>query len=543
MTLFQYHLIGLALTSTSLVGFGIFLLLKNPERPLNRSMSLYCFSVAWWSGWEFFALQMPTRELAFLLMRIEYFGVAYIPTLFCTTASYLLNQSARTRKKVLIPLYVMSTLTLIPAVFFPTKQFLWVSSGPVFYLPIWGQAGMYYWMFMVFFFSAILTAHFLMIPPWLKASGTEKTRLTLFIFGSILAYMGGCPEFAMNYGVRIGWLNPFGLYAFPIYIGILTYAVVQHQFFDIHIVIRKSVVYSLLVTLLTAGYFGIVYFIEHAFQSTLGYHSIWISLAAFALMTLSFQSLKTIIQNAVDHLVFGVSQEELAKRMERLEAQAMQAEKFKAVSTLAAGMAHEIKNPLTILKTYNEFLPKKHADKQFIAEMHEALAAETSRMQQIIQDLLEFSKPKLSKQRPVHLEEIIHSTTNLFSAEFIKRKINCQTNCSLNGAAIQADPDQIRQILINLVQNALDAMPEGGSLSVSAETTPDNHVELKITDTGCGIPKELLPKIFDPFVTGKETGNGLGLTMVYSIVQAHRGTIQADSAPGQGTTFTLRFPL
>jgi len=111
-----------------------------------------------------------------------------------------------------------------------------------------------------------------------------------------------------------------------------------------------------------------------------------------------------------------------------------------------------------------------------------------------------------------------------------------------NGSLIQADPDQLRQILINLIQNAADAMPEGGTLTL-ATSMNDGHLELTISDTGKGIPKELLPKIFDPFVTTKPNGTGLGLAMVQTLVRAHHGSISIASTPAHGTTFTLRFPV
>ena len=206
-------------------------------------------------------------------------------------------------------------------------------------------------------------------------------------------------------------------------------------------------------------------------------------------------------------------------------------------------MAHEIKNPLTILKTYAQFVTEKHTDPVFAKELQETLSEETGRIQRIVQELLDFAKPKTPRMQPVDLAQLIQSTVNLFSGEFLKHKINCSVDCNLNGALLQADPDQMRQVLINLIQNAIEAMPNGGKISIECSVTPGKEILLKISDTGVGIPKHLLPKIFDPFVTGKETGNGLGLTMVYSIVQANRGTIQVDSIPGRYTHFSVRLPM
>jgi len=297
-----------------------------------------------------------------------------------------------------------------------------------------------------------------------------------------------------------------------------------------------------LITFLTAGYFGLVYGVERALQITFGYRTIWVSLGAFSLMALAFQPLKTSIQRAVDWLIFRIPQEQLIKRMERLEEQALQAEKFKAVSTLAAGMAHEIKNPLTTLKTFTEFIPEKQHDPAFLQRLHEVYTTEINRIQNIVKDLLEFSKPRPPELKPVDIGPLIVSTANLLSGDLLRRRVQWTIDCQHNGSILQADAGQLRQVLINLIQNAADAMPSGGKLKIATQAI-NNHLELTVSDTGSGISPALLPKIFDPFVTTKADGNGLGLAVVYSIIQTHRGSIRANSQPGRGTTFTVSLPL
>ena len=235
-------------------------------------------------------------------------------------------------------------------------------------------------------------------------------------------------------------------------------------------------------------------------------------------------------------------QEELAKKMERLAEQSLQTEKFKAVSTLAAGMAHEIKNPLTAIQTFAEFIPEKHGDPAFAQKLHEILIFESKRIQRIVQDVLDFAKPKTPQLQSVNFGPLVESTFNLLSGELLKRHIKWTIDCQHDGANLHADPDQLRQVLINLIQNAADAMPDGGELKIATQTI-NNRLELTVSDTGHGIQPELLPKIFDPFVTTKENGNGLGLAVVYSIIQSHHGSVRADSQPGRGTTFTVSLPL
>ena len=542
MTLFQYHLLGLALTALSMVGFGSFVFLKNPRSPLNRAMALYCLSIGWWSGWECAALQMSTRETAFLLIRVEYLGVVFIPTLFCTTAAYLLQFSSQARRRLLVPLYGLSVLSLMWISLFPTERVLGVSVGPVAYLPVWGKAGPYYWLFMMFFFGAVVTAHIMVLFGWVRATGQERIRLAIFAVGSILAYVGGCPEFGLKYGLRLGWLNPFGLYAFPLYIGLLTYAVVQHQFFDIHVVVRKSLVYSLLVTLLTAGYFGLVYGIERICQSAFGYTSVWVSLAAFAVMALVFQPLKVGIQRLVDWVVFRAPQQGLARRLEALEREVQGADKARAVSRLAAGIAHEIKNPLTALRTYLEFLPERGSDAGFRAQFQQVVGQEMARLQQLARSLVEFARPATTQRTPLDLRAVLDQVVALTKPDLLKDSIVLESRYGHNGATLVGDAGQLSQVFLNLILNARDAMATGGTLTVTTRSV-SGALEVVIADTGQGIAPADLPHLFEPFFTRKPTGTGLGLSIVQQILQDHGGTIAVASRPGAGTTFTVRLPL
>jgi len=538
MTLLQHHLLALGLIFLTTISVGLFVLLKNPQKLTNRIFSIYSLTVAWWSLWELLTEFSLNEAVAVTRLRIEYIGVCFIPVLFYHV---VLNLTGTKKHLGLYASYLLGTGFTILISLMRHRTFL-PDAVPMAYLPYWAKAGPLYPLFILFFTFYVLHGHYTL---W-KGIQREPVRLKrkqlqYFLFSSMIAYIAAIPEFSLKLGLRIPILQPYGLYSVPIYMILVAYAIVQFELFDIHVVIRKSLIYSILVTFLTAGYFGLVYGIERIFQIALGYQSIWTSLAAFALMALAFQPLKVGIQRAVDLLIFRVPQEAVVKRMERLEQEAIRSEKLKAISTLAAGMAHEIKNPLTAIKTFSESVSEFRDDPTFMKQYNETMPAEISRIQRIVQDLLNFAKPKSPELKPVELGPLIHSTVSLLSSELSKRHIHWTVTCQHNGAAPQADADQLRQVLINLVQNAAEAMPDGGTLTITTQTN-DGHWELQVSDTGQGIPKELLPKIFDPFVTTKEHGNGLGLAMVYSIIQAHHGTIHVASTPGHGTTFTLRLP-
>ena len=541
MTLFQHHLLGLSLISASMFGFGLFVFLKNPQRNLNRSMALYCLSLAWWSGWECAALQMPTRELSFVLMQIEYIGVVFIPTLFWTTLSYLLGFSSHARRK-LFPLYLFSLGALCVTSIFPMKKFLWITPGPVHYLPVWGQAGPYYWIFLAPWFAIGILGHIVVFLRWRHSTGLDRARLTLFLWGSLLAYVGSCPEFALKYGIRLGWLNPFGLYTFPFYIGLLTYAVVQHQFLDIRVVIRRSLVYSILVTALTIGYFGLAYAAERVFQTTLGYRSLWVSLVAFAMMALACQPLKLVIQRLVDRLIFRAPQQNVARRMEVLEERVREGDRYKTAATLAASIAHELKNPLAAIQTFLDFFPLKHDDLEFRQQLQDVVGSEVKRLQQIAQGLLDFAKPQPLQAQPVDVKTVLDDVLALATMELRNKGLAVTTSYTHQGAVVVGDAAQLKQVFLNLILNAKDAMERGGALTIFTGEV-NGHVEVHVADTGCGIHPKDLPHLFEPFFSRKANGNGLGLSIVHGIVQEHRGTIAVQSTPGRGTTFIVKLPV
>ncbi|MBI3292712.1 MAG: hypothetical protein HYZ73_07905 [Elusimicrobia bacterium] len=518
---------------------GTFILWKNPKSPPARWWAIMCLFVATWAFWNTISLLSQTPEASLKYLRIADTFALFIPVTFLRFAMHF---AGLTRPKFLKAGYLATAILALTA---PTPWF--VQSGQKKF-GIWFEVGGPAFLAFAILFVVLPTyGLYLLYQAARKSEGLRRAQLISLILASSIGFGGGFMWFPPAFGVDI---PPLGGHLVALYCVIVMYAIVRYRFLDIQLVIRRSLIYSILVTLLTVGYFGAIYLIEQFFQSHLGYRSTTISIAAFALMAFLFQPLKIAIQRLVDWLIFRAPHEELVKRMERLEQEASQAEKLRAVATLAAGMAHEIKNPLAALQTFAEFVPERHRDPAFAAKLHEILTTETRRIQEIVKDVLDFAKPKPPQLKPMEMAPLINSTLNLLSADLTKRRIRwnveCQDNLPANGSvaggAIQADADQIRQVLINLIQNAADAIPDGGALRVATQTH-DGYLELTVSDNGQGIPKELLPKIFDPFVTTKEHGNGLGLAMVHSIIQAHHGTIHVDSQPGRGTTFTVRLPL
>ena len=225
-----------------------------------------------------------------------------------------------------------------------------------------------------------------------------------------------------------------------------------------------------------------------------------------------------------------------------LLAQVQHQDRLKAVATLAAGMAHEIKNPLTAIKIFAEHLPTKYNDPDFRDKFKGVMVKEVDRVNNIVQQLLDFSKPKDPELKHASVQEILEETLNLLNSSFLSHRIEVVRDYKADPKLL-VDRNQLKQAFLNLLLNALQAMPNGGTLTVATSLNRKDEFTVSIADTGVGIPEDQLAHIFDPFFTTKHRGSGLGLTICRGIMDAHRGTIRAECSPDHpGTTIVLEFP-
>ncbi len=541
MTLLQHHILALTLTAITTFGLGLLVFLADPKRRLNQIFGLYSLAITGWAVCEIFTFTASSQSVANLWA--YYFAwpsVILIAPTFLHSVFLSIGEEDRTTRTALRISYVLSLIFLALHFFF--HGFLTKDPQPSTGYEHFHQALSVFGGIIPFTFLILVNvALWKLWRSYSQATGQRKMQLKYLFWASVVGYVGGSPDWCLVYGIHLPFINPFGLYGVPCYSIATTYAVLHHRLFNVHLVIRKSLVYSLLITSLTVGYFGLVYSVEWLFRTTFGYQSVWLSLAAFALMALFFQPLKLGIQRIVDRLFFHAPHEELARRMERLEQEVRQAEKLKAVSTLAAGLAHEIKNPLSSLKTFATYLPEKGADPAFQQKFQRIVTQEVDKIDRIVRELLDFAKPAPLQLQPVQVSHLLDETLDFLNSETLKHRIEVERSYDANGS-IRGDPQQLRQVFLNLFLNSLEAMDGGGKLSVST-VVRNGHLTVAIEDTGKGISKEHLSHLFDPFFTTKPNGTGLGLSVVHGIITEHRGTITLDSHPGRGTTVKIELPL
>jgi len=222
---------------------------------------------------------------------------------------------------------------------------------------------------------------------------------------------------------------------------------------------------------------------------------------------------------------------------------ALQTEKLSALGRMAAGIAHEINNPLAGILLFSTNMLKKTPPEGPIREGLDVIVQESQRCKSIIQDLLEFSRDKDPTKMPAKINDIIEKALNILNNEFRLNHIAVETDLSDNLPAIPMDAHLMQQVLVNLLLNAIEAVEEKGMVTIRSVMTPDRQYQkVEIEDTGRGIPKAHAGKIFDPFFSTKKSGTGLGLAVSYGIVQKHNGQIDMSSEPGKGTRFTIAIP-
>ena len=234
---------------------------------------------------------------------------------------------------------------------------------------------------------------------------------------------------------------------------------------------------------------------------------------------------------------------ELAKEKMQFESQLSEYEKYASLAQLALGAAHEINNPLLGILSHLE-LEWKDANGEHRAEIEQCIEG-AKRISSAIRGLLDYARPRPLKLSMVNLHRLAGGTLKFLEHQPMFRQIELQNCIPLDLPSISADANQLSQILMNLLLNAAQATPSGGTIAVLAEKVRFSEmIELRVRDTGCGIPADILPHVFEPFFTTKRgKGTGLGLSITQNYVRSHGGDIQVESVPDSGTTVRISLPM
>jgi two-component system sensor histidine kinase HydH len=228
--------------------------------------------------------------------------------------------------------------------------------------------------------------------------------------------------------------------------------------------------------------------------------------------------------------------------LRQLEKEVVKSRHLNSIASLAAGVAHEIRNPLSSIKGFAVYFRERFSGNKEDQQTADIMIAEVERLNRVISQLIEFARPLELKREKACFPDLLHHALGLIAAEAKNNSIVITADQAFDLPLAEVDPDKVKQVLLNLFLNSLGAMKNGGTLTIKIAPEKDQLV-VTITDTGTGIEKMDLPHIYDPYFTSKPAGTGLGLAVVQKIMEAHGGTISVESVINRGTTVRLQFPV
>ena len=228
--------------------------------------------------------------------------------------------------------------------------------------------------------------------------------------------------------------------------------------------------------------------------------------------------------------------------IKQLKKEIARSQRLASLGSLAAGVAHEIRNPLSSIKGFATYFKERYRDNPDDSQTADIMVQEVDRLNRVIGQLLDYARPMTMNRRETAIQTVIQHALRMIESQAREKGVVIQTELQADVAAVLIDPDRIKQVFLNLYLNAIGAMEGGGILSVALLSMTDRRIRIEVRDTGVGIDPKDLDRIFDPYFTTKSSGTGLGLAIVQKIIEAYRGEIQVASTPGLGTTVSVILP-
>lgn len=507
-----------------------------PKSKINKAFISFSSTIAIWSFFYFFWLNSKSYQSALAYSRTLTAASIFIPVTFSHFGLCLLNK-VKTYKTLLISAYLLS-LALFMSCF---TRLIVIDVKPQLIFPYWPTAGKAYIAYITLYFSLPGWTLLKLYSHYIKLSDYRHNQIRLVFLGIIISTLGGATNFFLWYNIQI---PPIGNILVSFYPFLFLYSIIKYQLMDIKIVIKKSIVYSIAIASISIIYLLIVFTLEKLTQGILGYKSNLTSILTAFVLGILFIPQRQAIQTLVDRYFFMGTNTEIAEQNKKLINKISESEKYRTLSTLASGIAHEVKNPLTSLKTFTEYLPKKLDDKEFLLKFSKIIGTEVDRIDDLVHQLLDYGKPAPLYLKTVNITKLLNDTIDIFSNNFLENHIKVIKNYTdKNELLINVDPAQIRQAFMNILLNSIESMDHLKTLSISLTKTANDIIQISFKDTGPGISKPDINRIFDPFFTKKDKGTGLGLSITKTIIDNHNGRIYVNSDGISGSEFTIELPL
>jgi signal transduction histidine kinase len=521
---------------TSLVGYTVAIVFfLYAKKKIHRLWALFNTAVGTWAFFTFLAAASQHQLNAYQFWKISHKPGYFIAIIF---AHFVAEFCSYKVKKFVIIGYIYA-IAINFLIFTSPDSFLYQGTKYLYNSFFYLQINSIPWVIVLLPWTYYLGWALIKLYQFGNTNNSNRNNDALFILTIVtLGFTGALLTIFPMAGYHNFYPYTFAL-TLLFELG-ASYLIFKKEALDFEFVIKKSVLYSILIFILTILYLIFILFADQVLQSTLNIYNFTTRIIALIIIALAFNPLRNRLQTLIDHGLFKGTTVQLAEQNQLLRQNAADSEKMRTIATLASGVAHEIRNPLTALKTFVEYFPKKKNDPEFIAKFEKIAGSEICRIESILNDLLAFAKPSPLTLTDTNIKCSLEHALNLTTNQLSKNNVEVKTKLSDDIPTIKADSNKLLQVFINLIINANDAMQNGGTLTITASC--DELISISISDTGCGIEPKDLAKIFDPFFSTKEKGTGLGLAIVKGIIEDHGGKIAVKSAKGHGTTFTISLP-
>ena len=516
----------------------LFIAFKGRNRRLSQTYNLFVLNMILWAFGLAMFYSTNEPQAALFWTKVVYLSGGLIPSAFLLFSFIFPHEEFKIAKYerllifvpnlVLVYLYFFTPVMVTGVAFFNgTKGFVY---GP----------GRLIWDF--HFNIVFIWAFIRFFKMYRQHTGVIRNRLRYIILGTLTGViLAGTTNVMLPLLHRFEciWLGP------PLtltWLVCIAYAILKYQLMDIRIIIKKSLVYSILITMTTAFYILSVITFERFFQNILGYQDILGSFFITLVIAALFTPLKNNIQNLVDKTVFKRSAQDIAKENEKLRREVLHSERYKTIASLTNDIVNEIKTPLTVLQVYGKLSFLKFKDKESLSRFARRYMREVNRINDLLESLMEYSNPEPLATQNIGVLNLISETIGQLKGDLTTQKIQIKQDLKAQDVRLRLDPSQFRQALANIIMNAIEAMPEGGRLWVGTEQSAD-ALKIIVRDSGRGIAADALPRIFDPFFSQKEDHTGLGLSITQGIIEQHGGKIKVRSEVNLGTEFVIELPI
>ncbi|OGB90545.1 hypothetical protein A2625_03250 [candidate division WOR-1 bacterium RIFCSPHIGHO2_01_FULL_53_15] len=533
------NIISLLFTALASFALGIFVFSRGRQRLSNIFLALLAASIGVWCFGQFMGEIVPGKEAVIFWSRVNVGAAVLIPLFYLSFIISFIDRLAEDRP-ILAAAYFTNAILLLMVL---TPYFV-ADVAPRLGYRYYPTPGPVYAVFAVFLLVQFVFAFVRLFGFLRRSQGGLRNQARYIFFSSVVGLAGGATAFFPVFNLNLPVISYIVL---PFYLAILAYAIVKHHLLDIELVFREGLIYSTLTIFFAVFYALAILISNRIFTNLTSFNELSATLIVVFASVIVFQPLRDRVQSAVDRLFFKGDYfykktiNDLSAENLKLYRGLLQADKLSALGTIAAGLAHEIKNPLASIKGLTQVLPENLDDPDFIKKYSEIVPRQLDRVNRIVEDLLDFGHPAGLIMAEVDLARELEGVLRLVENQGRKSDIEIVRNFAPL-PPVQGSAEKLTQAFMNIILNAMQAMPDGGAVNVKCQMTNDKCL-IEIADSGEGIPAERLPNIFDPFYTTKESGTGMGLAVTHRIIREHNGAIEVESEVGKGTTFKICLPI